>query len=134
MHDYKRKIDWIDVALLILFASLTFLVIPAWLPFLRKGWRLLIVATLIIMAGRREYICRQALMAFIPYSIILIINAMSGDVYIGSTTNAINELMMVFVPSSLALYCIRGESRQFVKAMVFMSFGALFFEKTVEKA
>ena len=124
----KRKIDWVDAVLLILFASLTFLVIPAWIPFLRKGWRLLIVATLLVLSCRREYICRKALIAFIPYAIVLFINAMSGDVYIGSTTNAINELMMVFVPTSLALYCIGGESRQFAKALVFISFGALLFE------
>ena len=128
MQGYIRKIDWIDAVLLILFASLTFLVIPSWLPFLRKGWRLLIIATLLIVLGRREYICRQAFIAFIPYAILLFINAMSGDVYIGSTTNAINELMMVFVPSSLALFCIRGESRQFVSALVFITFGALLFE------
>ncbi len=128
MQRHKRKVDWIDVALLILFAALTFLVIPAWLPFLRKGWRLLIVATLLVLAGRRKYIYRQAFMAFMPYSIVLIINAMSGDIYIGATTNAINELMMVFVPSSIALYCITGEGRQFVKALVFISFGALLVE------
>lgn len=115
----------IDYLILFIIASLTFLVIPAWIPILRKGWQLLIVATLVIIVYRHKTIDTKSMIPLALYSIVLYLNAMSGDFLIGSTTNAINEVMVLFVPAALALYCTKGASGMFVKwlltiALVFL--------------
>ena len=117
-----------DVILLVLIASLSFLIIPAWIPILRKGWQLLVMATLIILVSRQRTIDTKSMILLTLYGIILFINALSGDIYVGSITNAINEVMMLFVPSALALYCSVGNSGRFVKWLLIITLVFLLIE------
>lgn len=115
MLEQRRKIGLVDLLLLFIIASLTFLIIPAWIPMLRKGWQLLIVATLVVLAVRHQYINAKAMFPLVVYALIVCLNAISGDAFVGSTTNAINEVMMLFVPSALALYCTTDSGTSFSK-------------------
>lgn len=128
MQLQKRLSGLGDFLILFIIASLSFLVIPAWVPILRKGWQLLIVATLIIVINRHKTIDTKLMIPLVLYAIVLYLNAMSGDFLIGSTTNAINEVMMLFVPAALALYCTKGDSGTFVKWLLIISLVFLLIE------
>lgn len=114
MRQHNSLSSLSNFLILFIIASLTFLVIPAWVPALRKGWQLLIVATLLIFVGMRKSIDLKAMLPLAFYGIVLFLNAMAGDAFVGSTTIAINEVMMLFVPSALAIYCTKGDSGAFV--------------------
>lgn len=128
MLEQRNSVNLGDVLLLFIIASLTFLVIPAWLPMLRKGWQLLIVATLLILFSRAKTIDMKAMIPLALYGFVLYLNAMSGDFLVGSTTNAINEIMVLFVTSALALYCTKGNAGGFVKLLLVITLVFLLIE------
>lgn len=121
----KKRLGISGLLVLAIIASLSFMVIPAWLPFLRKGWVLLSLATVIIAFSWRNYISSQAFLSLLVYEVVVIINSLSGDTYFGSWTTAIHEALILFVPSSLALYCTRGGDMKFVKTLLLITFIAL---------
>lgn len=128
MRISTNKINWVDVVLLVIIASLSFMFIPAWLPLLRKGWQLLMLASALILVFRHNSINQRAVIALFLYSLVVVLNAMSGDLYIGSPANAIYDMMMLFVSSSLAFYCTVNGNLRFVKVLITITFIALLFE------
>ena len=67
MRISTNKINWVDVVLLVIIASLSFMFIPAWLPLLRKGWQLLMLASALILVFRHNSINQRAVIALFLY-------------------------------------------------------------------
>ena len=128
MQDKRKRLSLWGVLIIIILASLSFMVIPAWIPFLRKGWVLLIIASAIIVINWRKYISPQAFLALVIYGIVVILNSLIGDAYFESWTSAIYEFLVLFVPSSLALYCTKSQDNKFVSVLVKVTIIALVFE------
>ena len=129
MQEVKNKrLSLGDLLILIIIAALTFMIIPAWVPFLRKGWVLLIVAMLIILLNCRNCISARAVIVLLGYEIIVFLNALLGDAYFDTWTSAIYEFLILFVPLSLALYCTKGGNERFVRSLVYITFIGLVFE------
>ena len=52
------------------------------------------------------------------YAFVLCVNALAGDVFVGSLPIAINELLVLFVTSSLALYCTNTRDFSFSHSLL----------------
>lgn len=122
----KRRV--IDVLIVLIVASLTFLIIPAWLPFLRRGWQLLVFATILLVFNGSRYFSFRAIVALITYFLVLVFHVYWGDVYFGSISSAIYEILILFVPSSLILYYIKSGNTKTIRMLVYITIGALLFE------
>ena len=128
MQDIPKKLHYSEVIIIFIIAALTFMFFPAWIPFLRRGWILLILATVIIVLNWHKYLLPQAILALVLYGCIIILHIISGDVFFGSTSSAIYECLILFVPSSIALYCTKSGNLKFLRALAYLTMIALAFE------
>lgn len=131
MQELNKRINLSDAIILFVVASLTFMFIPAWIPFLRIGWQLLVLATIIILLNGGVFIPRKALIALLLYWIVLVINAEFGDEYIQSVPSAIYELLVLYVSSSLLFYSIgdgKRTQKKIVRSLLYITFVGLLIE------
>lgn len=115
------SIKFIDLIIIGLLVSLSFMLIPAWIPILRKGWQLLALLTIIIIIKKQRFINKESLFSLFIYGVILLFNSLTGDAYIGNVTNAIYEILLMFVISSLSLYCMKSNNMNFNKHIIYVT-------------
>lgn len=107
--------------LVFLLAALSFPIIPGWIPPLQKTWVTLVMAFLvyIVLAKRTRWGKQTAYLLF--YFIVLFFNAKMGDVLIPSTQIAIVEILFLYVPSAVVLWCFSRGNRSFIKTVLIVS-------------
>lgn len=106
-------------------AALSFPIIPAWIPPLQKIWVILVLAFFAYIVLTKKTSWGKSTACLLFYFIVLYLNAKTGDVLIPSTQIAFVEILFLYVPSAVVLWCFSNNNNNFVKTVLFVSF-ALF--------
>lgn len=128
MRELTKNQSLSDVLIIMIITSLTFVFVPAWIPLLRREWILLVFSTLLLSIKKEKLYNNKAIIALFIYLIVLIVNAVAGDAYTDSISTAIYNILLLFVPFSLALYCVGSSSVKYVRVLVFLTFILLLIE------
>lgn len=121
----KRLYKGLSYLLVFLLAALSFPIIPAWIPPLQKIWVILLMAFLVYTVLTQKLSWGKSTACILLYFIVLYFNAKTGDVLISSTQIAIVEILFLYVPSAVVLWCFAKDNNTFIKTVLFVSF-ALF--------
>lgn len=91
--------------LVFLLAALSFPIIPAWIPPLQKIWVILVLAFFAYIVLTKKTSWGKSTACLLFYFIVLYLNAKTGDVLIPSTQIAFVEILFLYVPSAVVLWC-----------------------------
>lgn len=116
--------------LVFLLAALSFPIIPGWIPPLQKTWVSLVMAFLVYTVLVQKLSWGKSTACLLFYFIVLFFNAKMGDVLIPSTQIAIVEVLFLYVPSAVVLWCFSQENISFIKTVLIVSL-ALFAVEAV---
>ena len=107
--------------LVFLLAALSFPIIPGWIPPLQKIWVILVMAFLAYTALTPKISWGNSTSCLLFYFVVLFLNAKMGDVLIPTTQIAIVEVLFLYVPSAVALWCFSQENISFIKTVLIVS-------------
>ena len=107
--------------LVFLLAALSFPIIPGWIPQLQKIWVVLVMAFVVYVALTKKVSWGNPTACLLFYFVVLFLNAQMGDVLISSTQIAIVEVLFLYVPSAVALWCFSQENISFIKTVLIVS-------------
>lgn len=107
--------------LVFLLAALSFPIIPGWIPPLQKIWIILVMAFLVYVALTKKVSWGNSTACLLFYFVVLFLNAKMGDVLIPTTQIAIVEVLFLYVPSAVALWCFSQENISFIKTVLIVS-------------
>lgn len=107
--------------LVFLLAALSFPIIPGWIPPLQKTWVSLVMAFLVYTVLAQKLSWGKSTACLLFYFVVLFLNAKMGDVLISSTQIAIVEVLFLYVPSAVALWCFSQENLSFIKTVLIVS-------------
>lgn len=107
--------------LVFLLAALSFPIIPGWIPQLQKIWVVLVMAFLVYTALTKKISWGNSTACLLFYFVVLFLNAKMGDVLIPTTQIAIVEVLFLYVPSAVALWCFSQENISFIKTVLIVS-------------
>ena len=107
--------------LVFLLAALSFPIIPGWIPQLQKIWVVLVMAFVVYVALTKKVSWGNPTACLLFYFVVLFLNAKMGDVLISSTQIAIVEVLFLYVPSAVALWCFSQENLSFIKTVLIVS-------------
>ena len=107
--------------LVFLLAALSFPIIPGWIPPLQKTWVSLVMAFLVYTVLAQKLSWGKSTACLLFYFIVLFFNAKMGDVLIPSTQIAIVEVLFLYVPSAVVLWCFSQENISFIKTVLIVS-------------
>lgn len=107
--------------LVFLLAALSFPIIPGWIPPLQKIWIILVMAFLVYIALTKKVSWGNPTACLLFYLVVLFLNAKMGDVLIPTTQIAIVEVLFLYVPSAVALWCFSEENISFIKTVLIVS-------------
>lgn len=107
--------------LVFLLAALSFPIIPGWIPQLQKIWVVLVMAFVVYVALTKKVSWGNPTACLLFYFVVLFLNAKMGDVLISSTQIAIVEVLFLYVPSAVALWCFSQENISFIKTVLIVS-------------
>ena len=109
-----------DYIICLIIVSLTFMIIPGWVPELRKSWILLACGTIIGVFSYRNYISSDCWKWLIIYFAVLILNVTLGDKYVSTFPEAIYQLLLLVFPTIILLYGIKSVNYNFIKTVFFV--------------
>ena len=107
--------------LVFLLAALSFPIIPGWIPPLQKIWVILVMAFLVYSVLTQKLSWGKTTTCLLFYFIVLYFNAKMGDVLIPTTQIAIVEVLFLYVPSVVVLWCFSKENISFIKTVLIVS-------------
>ena len=107
--------------LVFLLAALSFPIIPGWIPPLQKIWVTLVMAFLVYTALTQKLSWGKSTVCLLFYFVVMFFNAKMGDVLIPSTQIAIVEVLFLYVPSAVVLWCFSQENISFIKSVLIVS-------------
>ena len=107
--------------LVFLLAALSFPIIPGWIPQLQKIWVVLVMAFVVYVALTKKVSWGNPTACLLFSFVVLFLNAKMGDVLISSTQIAIVEVLFLYVPSAVALWCFSQENISFIKTVLIVS-------------
>lgn len=107
--------------LVLLLAALSFPIIPGWIPPLQKIWIILVMAFLVYVALTKKVSWGNSTACLLFYFVVLFLNAKMGDVLIPTTQIAIVEVLLLYVPSAVVLWCFSKENISFIKTVLIVS-------------
>lgn len=107
--------------LVFLLAALSFPIIPGWIPPLQKIWIILVMAFLVYVALTKKVSWGNSTACLLFYFVVLFLNAKMGDVLIPTTQIAIVEVLFLYVPSAVVLWCFSKENISFIKTVLIVS-------------
>lgn len=109
--------------MLLLVSALSFEIIPAWIPSLRKEWLLLVVAFMVIVIYRPKQLHEGGLLViWIVYCLAVFSRVALGSQLFSSYPIAIYEVLMIFMAIFLPLIVISINSQQFMKTLLLVTF------------
>ena len=107
--------------LVFLLAALSFPIIPGWIPPLQKIWVTLVMAFLVYTALTQKLSWGKSTVCLLFYFVVMFFNAKMGDVLIPSTQIALVEVLFLYVPSAVVLWCFSQENISFIKSVLIVS-------------
>lgn len=109
--------------ILVVIFALSFEILPAWIPSLRKGWMLLLVAFVAIIVYRPKQLVEGKFLAiWIAYCLAVFSKVASGSQMFSSYPIAIYEVLILFVAVFLSLSIISVNNQRFIKITLFVTF------------
>ena len=109
--------------MLVIVSALSFAVIPAWVPFLRKEWLLLVTAFIAIVIYRPRLLLKGHFLAiWIVYCFAVFFRVVMGSSMFSNFSIAIYEMLLVFVAIFLPLTIISINSQNFIKNLLLATF------------
>lgn len=114
--------------LVFLLAALSFPLIPGWIPQLQKAWIVLMILMFVYLILSQRVGWGKSTMWLMAYSIVLFLNAKTGDVLFPSVQIAIVEVLFLYVPSAIALWCIIQGKEKLIKTILIVSLSFFLIE------
>ena len=137
----KQKI-W-QLLMLVVVSALSFHIIPAWIPSLRKEWMLLVVAFVTIVIYRPKRMHEGNLLTiWVLYCLAVFFKVVLGSPMFPNYPIAIYEVLLLFVSVFLPLIIISYKDQKFIKNLLLLTFvlliintiGSYFLLKTYPNA
>lgn len=121
----------IPVVFIVLIVCLTFTMLQGYFPFIRRQWIFLVSISLVGLASAFSYCTTRQFACLMLYSIIVVINALLGDVFWNGSGQSIFELSLLLAPSIMTWYAFKEHDECFMKAVLIVFFTIVIFETII---
>lgn len=104
----------------ILFFFATSMFIRTWVPALHSSWPSLFAACLVSIYVAPQFLRTRWFVVIMVYSMMMIINWMSGDKVFDSSMDVANEFANLFLFSSFCYYCYKSNDKRCIKVTLYI--------------